>query len=100
MNKKRFVYYIMCLFVLFGFFHCTPTEKVEDPLQSEELRITIEEAHKVLGLENVVFIDVRSIADWSDSSRKIKGAVRHLYKDFDSWADQYEPAQKIILYCS
>ncbi|MCJ7538745.1 MAG: hypothetical protein MUO88_03675 [Desulfobacterales bacterium] len=46
----------------------------------------------------VVIIDVRGSKDWQSSNFKIKGAVRKIPKQFESWAHDFSTDKELILY--
>lgn len=63
-------------------------------------RLTIDELKSRLGDPSLVIIDVRSSADWNESSIKIKGAVREVYANAEKWASKYDKDKTIVLYCA
>ncbi len=71
-----------------------------DSLATEPPRITKEELKQRLGDPKVVIVDVRAGRDWSQSDRKISGAVREGPNDADSWATRYPMDKLIVLYCA
>jgi rhodanese-related sulfurtransferase len=48
----------------------------------------------------VMIIDVRASRDWSDSDKKIQGALRRNPNKVDSWAKDLPKDKKIVLYCA
>ena len=53
---------------------------------------------RILDNPEIIIIDVRSSGDWRSSNIKIKGAVRKIPKNFDSWAHDFPTDRKLILY--
>jgi rhodanese-related sulfurtransferase len=52
----------------------------------------------MLGDPNVLLIDVRAPQDWSDSLKKIKGAVRQEPGKVAEWGKTLPPDKNIVLY--
>ena len=63
-------------------------------------RMTKEDLKARLGDPNVTILDVRAGGDWTESARKIKGAVRVEPREVDSWAASYPKDRTLVLYCS
>ena len=49
---------------------------------------------------SLAILDVRKMADWTDSNAKIKGAVRENHWEVEKWASKYPQDQIIITYCA
>lgn len=62
--------------------------------------ITKEELKAQLGTAGLTVIDVRRGNDWTDSDKKIQGAVREEPDKVSEWAKKYTPDQKLVLYCA
>jgi hypothetical protein len=60
--------------------------------------ITDIQLNRLLNNPEIVIIDVRSSKDWRSSQFKIKGAVRRIPKNFDSWAHDFPIDKELILY--
>jgi hypothetical protein len=52
----------------------------------------------ILEHPDIVIIDVRGSTHWRSSNIKIKGAVRRMPKNFDSWARDFPLDKELILY--
>jgi hypothetical protein len=63
-------------------------------------KISKEELKGMLGKPDVIIVDVRTSADWSESRSKIKRAVREEPKNFDSWMNKYPKDQTLVFYCA
>ena len=53
---------------------------------------------RILDNPEIVIIDVRGSKDWRSSNTKIKGAVRRIPKNFESWAHDFSTDKELILY--
>jgi hypothetical protein len=67
---------------------------------SDDLRITVDQLHKMLGNPDLVVIDVRDPLSWKKSDLKIAGAVREDYKKVDEWAKDLSKEKTFVLYCA
>ncbi len=93
MNCSKVLLGVLAGLILSGFF--IPN------LRAEEVpRMTPEELKEMLGKPGIVIIDVRSNADWMDSTQKIKGAVRQDPKKVSSWMGKYPKDRGLVFYCS
>jgi hypothetical protein len=63
-------------------------------------RMTKDELKTMLGSKDLILIDVRAGKDWDEPKLKIKGAIREVPKDFDSWYAKYPKDKTLVLYCS
>jgi len=63
------------------------------PMGKEELKAQ-------LGSPDLILIDVRYGKDWSESDRKIVGAVREDPQEFDKWSGKYPKTKTLVLYCA
>jgi hypothetical protein len=63
-------------------------------------RMTKDELKGMLGIPDLVIVDVRYGKDWTDSDLKIQSAVREDPKVFESWANKYPKNKTIVLYCA
>jgi hypothetical protein len=70
------------------------------PVQGDAPRMAKEELKAMLGAADLVVIDVRYGKDWSESDRKIAGAVREDPKGFDTWGGKYPKTKTLVLYCA
>jgi len=52
----------------------------------------------ILDNPDIVIIDVRGTKHWRSSNIKIKGAVRRMPKNFDSWTHDFPMDKELILY--
>ncbi|MRR33656.1 hypothetical protein EG829_03010 [bacterium] len=68
--------------------------------RGEAPRMSKEELKTLLGSPDLVLIDVRYGKDWSDTDRKITGAVRGEPKQFDLWREKYPKTKTLVLYCA
>ena len=62
--------------------------------------ITINQLKLILGNPDIAVIDVRASKDWQSSNVKIKGAVRKVPKNFESWGHELPKDKKLVLYVS
>jgi hypothetical protein len=60
--------------------------------------ISINQLNLILGNPDIAVIDVRASKDWQSSNVKIKGAVRGVPKNFESWANDFSKDKVLILY--
>jgi len=63
-------------------------------------RITKEELRALIDNPNVIIVDVRTNAGWSESKLKIKGAVREDPTKVKSWIEKYPLDKTFVFYCS
>ena len=63
-------------------------------------RITKEELKSMIDNPNVIIVDVRTNAGWSESRLKIKGAVREDPTKIKSWIEKYPLDKTFVFYCS
>ena len=111
MKKKLSITIAMVLvlgaLLFFQASECMPAS--EKTLTDEELclidftkvpRMTIDELKSRLDDPSLVIIDVRAAGDWNGSSMKIKGAIREVYADAETWAPKYDKDKTIVLYCA
>ena len=49
---------------------------------------------------SLTVLDVRKMADWTDSQFKIKGAIRENHWEVEKWASKYTKEQRIVTYCA
>ncbi len=92
MKRKSFV---PCVFFLFVALAWVPAV-----IAAAIPRITKEELKGMIGNPNVIIIDVRTNAGWSESKLKIKGAVREDPTQVKSWIEKYPPDKIFVFYCS
>ena len=60
--------------------------------------ITVSQLLKNLGNPNLVTVDVRDTNDWQSSNYKIKGAVRRIPEEFESWSRELPQDKILVLY--
>jgi len=70
------------------------------PGQGEAPRMTKEELKAGIGSTGLIILDVRYGKDWTDSDRKITGAIREDPKKFDAWREKYPKTKTLVLYCA
>ena len=63
-------------------------------------KITKEEFKGMLGKENVVIIDVRTLIDLKKSNQKIQGAVIEDLGKVETWMAKYPQDKTVVFYCS
>jgi hypothetical protein len=68
--------------------------------QGDAPRMEKEELKALLGSPDLILIDVRFGKDWSESDRKIVGAVREDPQEFDMWKGKYPKTKTLVLYCA
>jgi rhodanese-related sulfurtransferase len=62
-------------------------------------KVSKEELRGMLGKPEVILVDVRTGADWSASTSKIKEAVREEPDKVDSWMNRYSKNRTLVFYC-
>jgi rhodanese-related sulfurtransferase len=62
-------------------------------------KMTKEELLPLLGNPEVTIIDLRFGREWSDSSVKIKGAIREDPLKPGQWTDKYQKEKMLVFYC-
>jgi len=68
---------------------------------TEVPRMTKEELRPLLGDPSVIILDVRVGRSWTDSDRKIRGAIREdPSAEIASWAAKYPQDKTLVLYCT
>lgn len=67
---------------------------------SEVPRMTKEELQNRHGATDVVVLDVRAEKDWTESDRKVAGAIREDPKTPEQWAGKYPKEKTLVLYCA
>ncbi len=60
--------------------------------------ITVSQLLKNLGNPNLVIVDVRETNGWQSSNYKIKGAVRRIPEEFESWSYELPQDKRLVLY--
>jgi hypothetical protein len=63
-------------------------------------RMTTEELKGMLGDPELVVVDVRAGGSWTDSTTKIKGAVREDPAAVQNWVQKYPKDKTLVFYCS
>ena len=63
-------------------------------------RMTTEELKGMLGDPELVVVDVRAGGSWTDSTTKIKGAVREDPTAVQNWVQKYPKDRTLVFYCS
>ena len=63
-------------------------------------KMTIEDLQGRLGDPEVIVVDVRAGGSWTDSSTKIKGAVREDPNEVENWFAKYSKDKTLVFYCS
>ena len=92
MKSKWFVLGILVLFVALAW--VAPIMAADPP------RITKEVLKTMMDNPNVIIVDVRTNAGWSESKLKIKGAVREDPSKVKSWIEKYPLDKTYVFYCS
>ncbi len=70
-------------------------------LDTKTPRMTKEELKPLLGIPDVIVLDVRLLDEWKQGDLKIKGAVREdPEKDYRTWASKYSQDKTLVFYCS
>jgi rhodanese-related sulfurtransferase len=63
--------------------------------------MTKEELKSLVGISDVIVLDVRIVGEWKRDALKIQGAVREdPEKDYKSWASKYPKDKTLVFYCS
>ncbi len=73
---------------------------VETALPQEAPRLTKEQLRSMLGNPDVIIIDVRVDSEWTNSGKKIKGAIREDPGALRSWMNNYPKDKTLVFYCS
>jgi len=95
MEKRRFIIFfsvVVSLAVVGVFAWAARADEVP--------RITKEELRNLLGIPDVIVLDVRTGASWKEDKLKIKGAVREDPKEVSSWAPKYPKDKTLVFYCA
>ncbi len=69
-------------------------------LAGDAPRISAEELRKAVGGADLTIIDVRAGRDWTDSDRKIQGALRQEHREVQTWAGPLARDKTYVLYCA
>jgi hypothetical protein len=70
-------------------------------LDAKVPRMTKEELKSLVGISDVIVLDVRIVGEWKRDALKIQGAVREdPEKDYKSWASKYPKDKTLVFYCS
>ena len=88
------------LFGVLAFFLFVALAWVPSVMAADIPKITKEELKGMIGNPNVIIVDVRTNAGWSESKLKIKGAVREDPTQVKSWIEKYPPDKIFVFYCS
>jgi hypothetical protein len=67
---------------------------------AEVQRMGVDRLNELLGNPDLVIFDVRTGRDWADSGHKIKGALRMVPFDAQTWAKGLDKSQTYVLYCA
>ena len=62
--------------------------------------MTKEDLKTILSDTNLLIFDARRGGDWTASEFKIKGAVRAAPDEVESWAGNFSPDKKVVIYCA
>ena len=60
--------------------------------------ITVSQLLKNLENPKLVIVDVRDTNDWQSNNYKIKGAVRRIPEEFESWSRELPQDKILVLY--
>ena len=71
-----------------------------DAASIEVPRIAIEQARRMHGSPDVIFIDVRTAKSWWRSTAKIARAIREEPDAVGLWSSKYGKNKILILYCA
>jgi rhodanese-related sulfurtransferase len=63
-------------------------------------RMTKDQLKARMGSPGLILLDVRAENDWSNSTQKIKGAIRLNPKAYEQWAGKYSMNDTLVLYCA
>jgi len=63
-------------------------------------RMSIEELKQQMESPNLMIIDVRTTADWNNSTMKIKGSIREDPSNVTSWMAKLPPDKILVFYCA
>ena len=97
MKRKICAIVVMSIWVvIIGMYAPTARANTDIP------RMTVEQLKKLLDdpKSDVIIIDVRTGASWTNSDVMIKSAVRENPDDFTAWAKKYPKENTIVLYCT
>ena len=71
------------------------------PAMAQEVpKMSKEELQGMLDKADVIIVDVRSDTDWKASTTKIKGAVREVPDQVESWIHKYPKDRTLVFYCA
>ena len=93
MKRKSFVPIVLLLFVTLASVASIMAADIPRICTKEELKAMIDNP-------NVVIVDVRTNAGWSESKLKIKGALREDPTKVKSWIEKYPLDKTFVFYCS
>jgi len=91
--KKRLLIATLIIFFMVGV-------SIRFARSADAPRMTKDELKGMLDNPDLVIVDVRYGKDWTDSDKKIKGAIREDPNFFESWANKYPKDKTLLLYCA
>lgn len=81
---------IACIFSLF----------IQPVFAESVQRMDKDTLKSLLGTPDIVVLDVRTGNDWTESTYKIKGAIRAPGKELEAWSTAYPQDATLVLYCA
>jgi hypothetical protein len=89
-----------CSSMLAVFFFVLSCLLIAEAFAADVPKMSKEELQAKLGNPDVIIIDNRADRDWTESSSKVKGAVREDPAQVLTWIDKYPKDKTLVFYCS
>ena len=96
MRRRRRAIFVMSVWIFIGLYAAGATANTDIP------RMAVENLNKLLdeSASDLIVLDVRTGASWTDSDFMIKSAIREDPDDFAAWAKKHPKEKTIVLYCT
>ena len=99
---------LLAVLIATGFWGCAAMQKKTGDFTKSEIMVSEAGVPFVskkalrarLDDPSLTIVDVRKMADWTDSQIKIKGAIRENHWEVEKWAPKYRKEQRIVTYCA
>ena len=108
MKGCKFSTVLLSVLIAMSFIGCAATQEKTGDFKKSEVMVSeggvlfvSKKALKArLDDPSLAILDVRKMADWTDSNAKIKGAVRENHWEVEKWASKYPKDRIIVTYCA
>ena len=108
MKRYEFFSVVLAVLIATGFLGCAAMQKKTGDFKKSEVMvseggvpfISRNALRARLDDPSLAILDVRKMADWTDSNAKIKGAIRENHWEVEKWASKYPKEQRIVTYCA